>query len=143
MQQDKDIEISDKMAAFCDHYVRNGGKVGMASIAAGYSDRTVGSHLLRDPRIINRIQRLTLDEIGAAAPGALAMVKKLVRSSRSDYVRLEAAKDILNRAGFIPPTRIDHRVAADLTVSFDVSPEQSGLVISGESQQTSHEEGGV
>lgn len=116
-------ELTPMQEAFVEHYVQTGGKVGISATRAGYSDRTRGSQLLRDPKVIKAIQLRMLDEIGTSAVSALGTVKKLAKSARSDYVRLEAAKDLLNRAGYVQPDRHLIRVSGDLSVSFDIAPE--------------------
>jgi phage terminase small subunit len=117
-----DLQLTDKQQAFVDLYVSTGGKVGIASQRAGYADRAQGSKLLRDPRVIKAIQERMTDAIGVHAAAALGTVVKLAKSAKSDYVRLEAAKDILDRAGYKPPERVDHRLSGDLSVSFDIAP---------------------
>lgn len=118
-----DIQLTDKQRAFAEHYVSTGGKVGIASQRAGYADRAMGSKLLRDPRIIKHIQELMTDAIGVHAASALGTVVKLAKSARSDYVRLEAAKDLLDRAGFKPPDKQLVKLSGDLSVSFDIAPQ--------------------
>lgn len=122
--QDTAIQaLSDKQAAFVEHYVTTGGKVGLASSRAGYASRTTGSQLLRDPKIIKAIQERMVDSIGVSAVAALGTVVKLAKSARSDYVRLEAARDLLDRAGFKPPDRQLVKLSGDLSVSFDIAPQ--------------------
>ena len=43
----------------------------------------------------------------AAVPGALAQIVDLAARETSEQVRLQAAKDIMDRAGLKPPERID------------------------------------
>jgi hypothetical protein len=136
MQDVETRELTDMQAAFVDHFVATGGKVGIAATRAGYADRAQGSKLLRDPKITKAIQQRVHDEIGTAAVSALGTVVKLAKSAKSDYVRLEAAKDLLNRAGYVPPDKHLLKVSGDLTVSFDIAPQ--GPVIEHET-----EEGGV
>lgn len=95
----------------------------MSATQAGYADRTAGSALLRNPRVIKAIQQMMHDAIGVHAVAALHTVSKLAKSARSDYVRLEAARDLLDRAGYKPPDKQLVKLAGDLTVSFDISPE--------------------
>ncbi|CAB4187764.1 Terminase small subunit [uncultured Caudovirales phage] len=118
-----DVQLTDRQRAFAEHYVNTGGKVGIASQRAGYSDRTMGSKLLRDPKVIKLIQEMMVDAIGVHAASALGTVVKLAKSARSDYVRLEAAKDILDRAGFKPPDKQLVKLSGDLSVSFDIAPQ--------------------
>lgn len=128
-------QLTEKQELFVDLYVRSGGKVGLSAEKAGYADRSIGSKLLKDPKIIKRIQELTLEAIGVNAVSALHTVVKLSKSARSDYVRLEAAKDILDRAGYRPPERVDHRVSGDLSVSFDITPTQPVVDVTPEPEQ--------
>jgi len=117
------LTLTDKQQAFVDHYVSTGGKVGIASQRAGYSSRTSGSTLLRDPKVIKAIQERMTDAIGVHAVAALGTVVKLAKSARSDYVRLEAAKDLLDRAGYKPPDKQLVKLSGDLSVSFDIAPQ--------------------
>ena len=117
-----DLQLTEKQAAFVDLYVSTGGKVGIASERAGYADRATGSKLLRDPKVIKAIQERMVDAIGVHAAAALGTVVKLAKSAKSDYVRLEAAKDILDRAGFKPPDKQLVKLSGDLSVSFDIAP---------------------
>jgi hypothetical protein len=122
--QDTALEgLTDRQAAFISAYVANGGKVGLAATRAGYTSKNEGSRLLRDPKIVKAIQTLMQDAIGVHAVAALGTVVKLARSAKSDYVKLEAAKDLLDRAGFKPPDKALLKVAGDLTVSFDIAPQ--------------------
>ena len=51
------------------------------------------------------------------------MSQQAAKSARSDYVRLEAAKDLLDRAGFKPPDKQLVKLSGDLSVSFDIAPQ--------------------
>lgn len=118
-----DITLTDKQEAFVSEYVATGGKVGIAATRAGYASKNEGSRLLRDPKIIKLIQERMTQAIGVHAVSALATVAKLSKSARSDYVRLEAAKDLLDRAGFKPPDKQLVKLSGDLSVSFDIAPQ--------------------
>jgi len=52
---------------------------------------------------------------------AAAKVLKLASGAKSEYVQLEASKDILDRAGFKPIDRSQVQVAGDIRVSIDLS----------------------
>jgi hypothetical protein len=58
--------------------------------------------------------------LGYGAGPALAQVMKLGRSAKSEYVRLEASKDVLDRAGFKPIDRSQVQVAGDIKVTIDL-----------------------
>lgn len=124
-----DSKLTDKQAAFVSAYIASGGVVGLAAQTAGYASDNEGSRLLKNPNVINEIQKQMLAAIGTHAVSALDTMVKLSRSAKSDYVRLEASRDILDRAGFKPPDRIDHRVDGTLSVSFDIGVSTAGPVI--------------
>jgi hypothetical protein len=52
---------------------------------------------------------------------AVAKVLKLASGAKSEYVQLEASKDILDRAGFKPIDRSQVQVAGDIKVAIDLS----------------------
>lgn len=128
-------QLTEKQELFASLYVASGGKVGLSAERAGYASRNEGTRLLKDPKIIKRIQEMTLEAIGVNAVSALHTVVKLSKTAKSDYVRLEAAKDILDRAGYRPPERVDHRVSGDLSVSFDITPTQPVVDVTPEPEQ--------
>jgi hypothetical protein len=116
-------ELTEKQAAFVKEYVSNGGNGKAAAIAAGYSEATAHSiavQLKRNPLIQQAVQKEIVTQMGYAAVPALARIVQLVDGARSDYVRLEAAKDLLNRSGFQAPTRVDHRLDAGLSVTLSL-----------------------
>lgn len=113
-------KLTKKQLAFVSAYVANGGVVGHAAKEAGYAAPNEGSRLLTNPSIINEIQKQMQTAISTHAVSALSMVAKLSQSAKSDYVRLEASKDLLDRAGFKPPDRISHQLDGTLSVSFDI-----------------------
>jgi len=120
----KGQELTSLQQSFIEHYVADGGDVYQAAKKAGYAEsgaRANGHKMLRNPLIQKQIQKLTLETINGYAPKAVAVVMHLARNARSEYVQLQAAQDILDRAGFKPPERVDHRVDAALTVSLNLS----------------------
>ena len=52
--------------------------------------------------------------------GVQYQIMKLATGAKSEYVKLEAAKDILDRAGFKPVDRSQVQVAGDIRVSIDL-----------------------
>lgn len=116
--------LTDRQDKFIDAYVTNGGRIEQAALEAGYSQasaRTLGGRLIRDDKVLAEIYRRTVGKVAITAPKALHIVEQLAQSSRSDKVRLEAAMDLLNRAGVKAPERIDHRVAGEIHVQIDLA----------------------
>ena len=60
------------------------------------------------------------EQLGMNATVAAARVINLATGARSEYVQLEASKDILDRAGFKPIDRSQVQVAGDIRVSIDL-----------------------
>jgi hypothetical protein len=61
------------------------------------------------------------ETMGVSATIAAAKLVQLARGAKSEYVQLEASKDILDRAGFKAPERHMHMHAGDISVSIDLS----------------------
>lgn len=117
-------DMTLKQDAFVDAYVANGGQGTQAAKDAGYSES--GAHveanrLLKNPLIIQEVHRRTVMAIGAALPSALKTITRLSSAAKSEYVQLEASRDLLDRAGMRAAQRIDHRVDGELRVSIDLS----------------------
>jgi phage terminase small subunit len=120
--------LTARQTKFVMHFVENGGRASQAAIAAGYSDNGAGSAaqtLLRKPHIYQELMRALPNAIGLAAVPAVAVVTRLMSSAKSDYVKLEAARDLLDRAGFQPPQRVDHRLDSTLSVSINLGPSKT------------------
>jgi hypothetical protein len=115
--------LTEKQEAFAVAYVTNGGNATAAAKDAGYSEdaaRVLGPRNLRNPLILQRIYDLTVQQIAASAPAALGTMGKLL-NARSEFVRFNAAADLLNRAGFKPVERHQMQVDGELTVTIDLS----------------------
>lgn len=116
-------QLTRRQAAFVEQYVANGGNASKAAKDAGYSESaagTIGWKLLRLDSVSQEIFRLTARTIGLNAAAAAARVVQLASSARSEYVQLEAAKDILDRAGIVQPKQVDHRFAGDVRIAIDL-----------------------
>ena len=61
------------------------------------------------------------EEFGLSATVAAGRLRDLVSNAKSEYVQLEAAKDLLDRAGYKPIVRSQVQVAGDIQVSIDLS----------------------
>ena len=116
-------KLTPNQDQFVDAYVANGGNGAAAAILAGYSEKSAASaahSLLRKSHITQEIYRRTVENIGLAAPKALGMIVGLIDKAKSDYVKLEAAKDILDRSGMRPPDRVNHKIDGDLSIKIDL-----------------------
>lgn len=125
--QDKDVldaeglSLTDMQRAFVYQYVLNGGKGGRAARAAGYADSgadQVASRMLRSPTVNRAIFIVSASHLGAFVPRALKRVAQLSLRAKSEYVQLEASRDLLDRAGFTAPKRVD--VSGSVSVVIDL-----------------------
>lgn len=115
--------LTDMQKAFAAEYVKCGGNGTEAARRAGYSAATANvqaSQMMRKPLILQAIHAETVKQISAHAPAALHRIAELSSSARSEYVQLEASKDLLDRAGFKPIDRQQLMVDAELKVSIDL-----------------------
>ena len=97
------VPISDEVAErFAIELVSHAGNQTQAAIACGYkpgeSARSSGKDLSRHPKVLQRLQGLTAQKLATLSPQAINTLGKLL-THKSGYIRLEAAKDILNRNG--------------------------------------------
>ena len=66
------------------------------------------------------MMRRVSEQLGMNATVAAARVMRLATGAKSEYVQLEASKDILNRAGFTPPDKQLRLNAGEISVSIDL-----------------------
>ena len=108
-----------------DTIVATGCSVTKASKVAGYSDgesgRVTASKTLRLPHIQEYMQQRIRESIGLNATIASKKVLDLASSAKSEYVQLEASKDILDRAGYKPIDKAMHLVSGGIDVTIDLS----------------------
>ncbi len=101
--------LTEKQEAYCLAYVRNGGNGSAAARMAGYSANTAREQsyeVLRLPHVRNRIASITREVFTEDAVMARGVMVDLARNARSDFVRFNAAKDLLDRAGLKPPEMV-------------------------------------
>ena len=117
-------ELTAKQQAFAEAYVDNGGNQTKAAISAGYATKfagTEGSRLIRNTAVQQQIMSLMHDAIGFSTVPALKQVVSLSRTANSEYVRLQASQDLLDRGGFKAVDTVDHRLDKGLSVVLDIA----------------------
>lgn len=118
-------KLTKRQMALVDHVVATGEPLSKAAVAAGYaagdSGRVTASKTMRLPHVQAYMMQRIGEQLGLNASIAAAKVLKLATGAKSEYVQLEASKDILDRAGFKPIDRSQVQVAGDIRVSIDLS----------------------
>ena len=104
-------------------YLINGDTVTSAAPKIGYkgkSARVSASKLLHKPEVQEYYMQEVRNKIGYSSHKALNSVINLSQSANSEYVQLEASKDILDRAGFKPADKNQHIISGDFNISIDL-----------------------
>mgnify|MGYP000672058496 CR=1 FL=1 len=81
---------------------------------AGYS-------ALRTPWVREYISGLIHEHLQESSIVAVQTIHGLMTTARSDYVKLEAAKDVLDRAGYKPVEKHAHLHAGDVSIKIDLN----------------------
>ena len=117
-------KLTRKQTALVDYLVANGGTVKDAAHAVGYADGESGRVSASKALGLAHVQAYMMEkmrqEMGVRATLALSTVTKLAGTAKSEYVQLEASKDLLDRAGFKAPDKHMHLHAGDIRVDIDL-----------------------
>ena len=117
-------ELTPRQILLVDTLVATGCTITEASQIAGYakgdSGRVSASKALRTHKAQQYMQSLVMNSIGLNATKASIRLMQLSESAKSEYVQLEASKDILDRAGYKAPDKHMHLHAGDIKVSIDL-----------------------
>jgi phage terminase small subunit len=97
--------LSQQEEAFCIAFVNNNGKRKDAALEAGYAESAAGvsaSRLLQRSHVLDRIDQLNKQRFRALGPGLMAGMVTLAEKAKSEKVRHDSLKDLLDRAGYKP-----------------------------------------
>tara|TARA_R100000700_G_C3164483_1_gene139819 strand:- start:836 stop:1210 length:375 start_codon:yes stop_codon:yes gene_type:complete len=118
-------ELTPRQILLVDTLVATGCTITEASQIAGYakgdSGRVSASKALRTHKVQQYMQSLIMNSIGLNATKASIRLMQLSESAKSEYVQLEASKDILDRAGYKAPDKHMHLHAGDIKVTIDLA----------------------
>ena len=116
--------ITAKQRKLVDTLVATGCTIKKASEVAGYakgeSGRVSASKALKNPNVQAYLMLQVSESIGLNATKASHRLLQLSQDAKSEYVQLEASKDILDRAGFKAPAKHQHLVAGDIKVNISL-----------------------
>lgn len=121
-------KLTDKQRLLVDTIVAEGCSIKEAAKKAGYSKegseeagRITASRTLRLPKVQQYMQSRIADTLGLGAVRASKKLIDLTSSAKSEYVQLEAAKDILDRTGMRVPDKVKHSIEGDIKINIDLS----------------------
>ena len=117
--------LTKKQMLLVDTLVAEGCSIAKARQEAGYasgdSGRVTASKALRLPHVQEYMMKRITESLGVNATLASAKLVKLASGAKSEYVQLEASKDILDRAGFKAPDKHMHLHAGEIKVQIDLT----------------------
>ena len=118
-------ELTDKQRKLVDTIVATGCTITEAAKTAGYSTgdggRVTASRTLRIPKVQSYMMKQIANTVGLGAVHASRKMVDLSMNARSEYVQLEASKDILDRVGIRAPDKVQHTLDANLSVNIDLT----------------------
>jgi len=115
--------IPDKAKKLVDLLIDTGCTIKSAYLQIGYkgnSARVTASRLLHRPDVQEYYLQQIRNKIGYSTHKALGSVINLSSSAQSEYVKLEASKDLLDRAGFKPAEKNQHVISGDFSINIDL-----------------------
>jgi phage terminase small subunit len=118
-------KLTRRQASLVDAYVANGGNLTKAAKEAGYAEgdsgRVSAGKAMKTAHVKQHMMQVVAEEFSKHAPMALGQLAGLSKRAKSEYVQLEASKDLLDRAGFKPVDRSQVQVAGDIRVTIDLT----------------------
>jgi len=124
IKTDSRRHLTEKQELLVDTLVAKGCSIAEASQDAGYakgeSGRVSASKALRLSHVQEYMMKRITESIGINATLASAKLVRLASGAKSEYVQLEASKDILDRAGFKAPDKHQHQIVGDFKVHIDL-----------------------
>ena len=121
-------ELTEKQKSLVDTIVAKGCSIKEAAEIAGYSTkgspeagRVSASRTLRLPKVQSYMQSRIAQTLGLGAVSASKRLLDLSSGARSEYVQLEASRDILDRVGLRAPDRVAHNIQGDIKINIDLT----------------------
>ena len=121
-------KLTDKQKLLVDTIIADGCSIKEAAKRAGYSSngseeagRITASRTLRLPKVQQYMTSRIADTLGLGAVSASRKLIELSGNARSEYVQLEASRDILDRVGMRVPDRVKHSIEGDIKINIDLS----------------------
>tara|TARA_R100000458_G_scaffold52597_1_gene54237 strand:- start:2302 stop:2721 length:420 start_codon:yes stop_codon:yes gene_type:complete len=119
-----DEVLTAKQKLLVDTLVAKGCSMQEAGLLAGYkgnSARITAYKTLRIPKVASYYQLELRRSLNLSSHLALRQLRSLCSGAKSEYVQLEASKDLLDRAGHKAPEQHQHLLAGDFKIEIDLS----------------------
>ena len=112
--------LNAKQKKFCLEFRKNGGCITEAAITAGYSEKSassLGSQLLKNPKVLAYIEQLRLDAQRKSIMGITERqetLTEIARNSKAAEADRNRAIDILNKMDGLYLVRVDVNVQCNI-----------------------------
>lgn len=119
----KPIELNKRQKTLVDILVSEGCSVEEASKRAGFKESSAtsqGYQTLKKSHVAEYMHQSIVQSFGINSLKAQNTLAKLSQNAKSEYVQMESAKDILDRAGFKAPDKHQHQIVGDFKVHIDL-----------------------
>ena len=121
----KKNNLTTKQKDLVDTYVTTGKTIKECAEIVGYatgeSGRVVASRTLRLPHVQRYMMERVANTVGLGAVSASRKLVELSSDAKSEYVQLEASRDLLDRAGIRAPDRVQHDITGDIKLNIDLT----------------------
>ena len=121
-------DLTEKQRQLVDTIVATGCSIKDAAEKAGYSTkgskeagRVSASRTLRLPKVQQYMQSRIAQTLGLGAVSASKRLIELSSGAKSEYVQLEASRDILDRVGLRAPDKVSHNIQGDIKINIDLT----------------------
>jgi len=115
----KPKRITASQQRIIDHIERTGDSGTATAQALGLS-RSYVSQVLNKPHVMADMQFRIQQRLRHGSLMAVDTVTRLAQHGKSEYVKLQASQDLLDRAGFKPPDKHTHQIEGDLSIHIDL-----------------------
>jgi len=119
----KPTQVNERQKALVDILISENCSIEEASKRAWYKATTAGSQAsqtLKKPHVAEYMYQQIQSSFGINSLQAIHTLSKLSKGAKSEYVQMESAKDILDRAGFKAPDKHQHQIVGDFKVHIDL-----------------------
>ena len=119
----KPTELNKRQKMLVDILVSEGCSIEDAAKRAGFKESSAtaqGYQTLKKPHVAEYMHQSIVQSFGINSLKAQNTLAKLSQNAKSEYVQMESAKDILDRAGFKAPDKHQHQIVGDFKVHIDL-----------------------
>jgi len=124
LESGKEVKLSSKVRDLIEGLVSTGKSVQEVALDQGWIGEAGRQNAYSSLSTLSAkayLKEKMYSKYSLQAPKALHNIETLSDTARSEFVKLQASQDILDRAGFAPVTQIQSQVLGDFKVKIDLS----------------------